>query len=48
MANQKTQTSPDTLYVLQKINSKNLKVLGEDYQRSLNESRVAKIVSSFT
>ena len=38
---------PKTLYVLQEINSKNLKILGEDYQRELNESRVARIVSSF-
>lgn len=47
MPNTKQQTNAETLYVLQKINSENLKVLGEDYQRELNESRVAKIVSSF-
>lgn len=41
------KTTPKTLYVLQEINSKNLKVLGEDYQRELNEGRVAKIVASF-
>lgn len=41
------KTTPNTLYVLQEINSKNLKILGEDYQRELNESRVARIVSSF-
>lgn len=47
MANQNAKKTTDTLYVLKTINSKNLKVLGEDYQRALNETRVAKIVSSF-
>lgn len=46
MSNTKYSTT-DTLYSLKKINSKNLKILGEDYQRELNEARVAKIVSSF-
>lgn len=47
MANQKTQTTPNTLYVLKYINSKNLRVLGEDYQRDVNENRVAKIIANF-
>lgn len=47
MTNQKTQTAHDTLYVLKKINSKDLQVLGEDYQRDVNESRVAKIIANF-
>ena len=47
MSNTIQKNNKETLYTLQMINSKNLKVLGEDYQRELNEGRVAKIVSSF-
>lgn len=47
MSNAMQKNNKETLYTLQMINSKNLKVLGEDYQRELNEGRVAKIVSSF-
>lgn len=47
MTNKVQETNVDALYVLKPINSKNLKVLGEDYQRELNEGRVAKIVASF-
>ena len=47
MVNNMNETNVNTLYVLKRVNSKNLKVLGEDYQRELNENRVAKIVASF-
>ena len=47
MSNTMQKNNKETLYTLQMINSKNLKVLGEDYQRELNEGRVAKIVASF-
>ena len=32
------ESTNQTLYVLKKINSENLKVLGEDYQRDINEN----------
>ena len=41
------ESTNQTLYVLKKINSENLKVLGEDYQRDINENRVAKIIANF-
>lgn len=47
MVNNMNESNVNTLYVLKRVNSKNLKVLGEDYQRELNGNRVAKIVASF-
>lgn len=47
MTNTKQKSFKEPRYDLLMINSKNLKVLGEDYQRELNETRVAKIVASF-
>lgn len=35
------------LFVMKRIHSSELKILGEDYQRTLNANRVAKIVADF-
>ena len=40
------ESTNQTLYVLKKINSENLKVLGEDYQRDINENRVLLLRSA--
>lgn len=47
MAFKTNENTNQALYVLKEINSKNLKVLGEDYQREVNENRVAKIIATF-